>query len=251
MQQHRQKMWAALPLLLPLPTATGAADADAAGGPLLQLQVPAWTWEPDASDVAQHCLALPNVTGVWYNESVTWTNNSRLLSVAVPKGTPPPGGWPVMVDLLVIDYPSLFGEPLCGLDGRTNSATRNYPPSKACAALATQLCGDKLNTTHAECTYCFMKNRTALMAVCEKKETHSLMNKCPVQLPPAPLKKTCTAALATACNWTFSIPDASNGKHLQHRNCTHCVAAAQFNLSSHAATECPQVTGAPHRCDSS
>ena len=63
------------------------------------------------------------------NETVTWANNSRLLTLAVPEGTPPPGGWPVLMDLLVVDYPTRLpsdrgldketAKQICGLDGGT------------------------------------------------------------------------------------------------------------------------------------
>lgn len=226
-------------LLLPLslmPVARSNAD----------LTVPDWEWEPDRAQVGQHCLSVPNVTGMWYNESVTWTNNSRLLSVAVPKGTPPPGGWPVMVDLLVIDYPSLFGEPSCGLDGYENPQTRQYPASKACQALGKRLCGDKLHTNHYECTSCFSKNRTELLTVCEKMEIYVLEKQCPVEPPPVPLNKSCTKALSSMCNWTFSIPDNSPDHRMRRHNCSMCVSEAQHNLTMGGANGCPHASGAPH-----
>ena len=210
------------------------------------LTVPDWTWEPDREEVSQHCLSVPNVTGIWYNESITWRNNSRLLSVAVPKGTPPPGGWPVMVDLLVIDYPSLFGQPLCGLDGYENRQTNQYPASKACEALGKRLCGDKLHTDHYECAGCFAKNRAELLTVCEKTELNVLQRQCPVEPPPEPLNKSCTKALTSMCNWTFSIPDNSKEHRLQRHNCTVCVLEAQRNLSMGGGSGCPQPRGAPH-----
>eukprot|EP01043_Picozoa_sp_COSAG02_P051826 COSAG02_NODE_5503_length_4277_cov_2.008617_1_plen_304_part_00 len=210
------------------------------------LTVPDWEWEPDRAQVAQHCLSVPNVTGIWYNESVTWTNNSRLLSVAVPKGTPPPGGWPVMVDLLVIDYPSLFGQPLCGLDGYENPQTHQYPASKACQALGKSLCGDKMHTNHYECASCFSHNRTELLTVCDKTEIYVLEKQCPVEPPPVPLNKSCTKALSSMCNWTFSIPDNSPGHRLRRHNCSMCVSEAQHNLTMGGANGCPHASGAPH-----
>ena len=229
-------------LLAPPPLLLLLLGAAAAGA----LTVPDWTWEPAPAQVFQHCLALPNVTGDWYNETITWTNNSRMLSIAVPKGAPPPGGWPVMIDLLVIDYPSLYGQPMCGLDGNSNPATRDYPASKKCQALGKQLCGDKLNATHFQCTGCFSKNRTELLTVCEHEEVYTLEKQCRPEPPLMPLNKSCTEALVDHCNWTFSIPDDSKGQRFRHHNCTLCVAKAQLNLSTHAGSECPQVNGAPH-----
>ena len=83
----------------------------AAASVVLQQPGTEWDWEPSPAHISEHCLPVPSVPGEYYNSTVTWRNNSRLLYLAVPEGKPPPGGWPVLVDLLTVDYPAgLYGQ---------------------------------------------------------------------------------------------------------------------------------------------
>ena len=82
---------------------TAAAGRHAPGeGPTLN--VPDWDWEPNANNTLTYCLPVPTVKQKVGNVTVQWPNNSRLLLLAVPEGTPPPGGWPVMLDFNVVDF---------------------------------------------------------------------------------------------------------------------------------------------------
>ena len=215
--------------------AAGGVSAAAAAGAAAQaapgaIRVPDWAWEPHPDQVTQHCLRVPTPSGVWYNESVRWANDSRLLSIAVPEGPPPPTGWPVMIDLLVIDWPGPRGQPTCGLDGARNPQTTRFPPSTACAAAANRTCG---NATHtfAACRTCYSRNRLALKAACQPHEFAALEFECP---QPPPLAPSCAAALATRCNYTLAEQDV----HWE-RNCSLCVSHHQRNLSADAALRCP------------
>ena len=131
--------------------ALAAAALGSGRGGGAELVRPAWEWEPREEQTVQHCLQVATVNGSWNhevlnssgrgpdgqhqkkwiseNQSISWVNNSRLLSLAVPEGSPPPGGWPVLMDLLVVDYPSRLSgvehrgvdkataQQICGLDG--------------------------------------------------------------------------------------------------------------------------------------
>ena len=71
---------------------------------------PPWDWQPLAAQFAEHCLRVPDVPGYFPNSPTgdwnasaprgaptSWTNNSRLLHLAVPPGPAPRTGWPVLI----------------------------------------------------------------------------------------------------------------------------------------------------------
>ena len=66
----------------------------------------------------EFCIEVPDVT--IGTESIA--NNSRWAFVAEPTGSVPAGGWPVMIQLAIIDFKPEFKSLLknhgqCGLDG--------------------------------------------------------------------------------------------------------------------------------------
>ena len=116
------------------------------------------------------------------NKTVRWVNNSRLLMLATPDGTPPPGGWPVILDFAVIDfhYGSVQPQPhqrgwqqrpsgaaggrgggggprslsnTCGSEGITPAPPVKPLPlvAPSCAAEAGRLCGDVFNASFSQC----------------------------------------------------------------------------------------------------
>ena len=98
-------------------------------------------------------------------------NDSRWAFTAVPKGTPPSGGWPVLIDLAIIDYTPVAtngdDEPKkCGLDGlfppgenpgfrrRQLQSEAARPPSAACTAALVAQCGAQKKSGHSACSSC-------------------------------------------------------------------------------------------------
>lgn len=71
------------------------------------LTTPAWDWDPPHDEV---CLKVPDVLGI---NGTNWTENSRGLFIALPVGTPPVDGWPVLLDLTIFDF--LTKDP-CGTE---------------------------------------------------------------------------------------------------------------------------------------
>ena len=218
--------------------ACAATSVVAAGSPP-PLTVPAWTWEPAAAQVASICLDVPDSTGNWNNLTIQWANNSRLLYLAVPDGPAPPTGWPVMVDLLVVDFASVVaGAKKCGTEGQRHS--ERYPPSLKCVAAVNRTCGASWNqgsyyTCQTNRHHCFYRNESinpALAAACTNEEISAESLTCP---KPPKLSPLCRAALEPLCNWT---------KHLLSKtwrqNCSQCVAQAQQSLSANSTLGCPR-----------
>ena len=70
-------------------------------------QVPAWDAEMEGKE---HCVEVPPTA------AANFTNNSRWSFTALPAGAAPAGGWPVLIQLAIIPYPSKSGKH-CGMDG--------------------------------------------------------------------------------------------------------------------------------------
>lgn len=176
---------------------------------------------------------MPTTAAEWYNTSVVWSNNSRLLSVAVPEGTPPAGGWPVMIDLLVVD----FGDPSLPSRLSLRTGRRGQPRDPGGRRVG------KLHTRRAEAMrqrhrLC-LRLHDVLLAAQERPEFGVRRL---VQLQAARADVPCRAAAAEqavrscdeqAVNWTKSLPI---GKHKGHehawRNCTQCMSSVALNLTS-------------------
>jgi hypothetical protein len=230
-----------MPLILGLISLAVLQVLHAAQPPLV---VPDWTWEPEPEQLFQTCLKVPSPTGRWYNETVTWYNDSRLLSIALPKGPMPAGGWPVMIDLLVIDFP-IAGSPAgtnhpdgkqqCGLDGDQNPVTNRPVLSQACKLSARTHCGNATGG-FASCRQCYARNEKLLRPLCGSHGVAMLQGECPA-VPP--LAKSCMAALQPLCNYTLEL-----ASKFWHRNCSICVAKHQAMLSNASkATGCPKPQG--------
>ena len=76
-------------------------------------QVPAWDAEMEGKE---HCVEVPPTA------AANFTNNSRWSFTALPAGAAPAGGWPVMIQLAIIDFNPeikslLKNHGQCGLDG--------------------------------------------------------------------------------------------------------------------------------------
>eukprot|EP01050_Picozoa_sp_SAG11_P010315 SAG11_NODE_1027_length_6131_cov_22.835710_3_plen_339_part_00 len=244
----------------PAPALLVLAAAGLAGLTATGLTVPPWDWEPAPGRTSQHCLCVPDTRTKWYNTSTLWANNSRLLSVAVPEGRPPPSGWPVMIDLLVISYP--FQSPreagtICGTGGTAGGI--DYPPSWQCAQAVARSCGRMGNGTFytcraaaGHCSGLYSQNDSALLRGCGPPKPArpwgsrgpsddfrlvmgGWQRKCP--RPPA-LSKPCRAALARRCGWALKLEPASDWM----TNCSRCVGGAIANLTADASLSCPTNT---------
>jgi hypothetical protein len=237
---------------------------------------PPWDWEPDFSNTVQHCLPVRTVNGSWphmvrnasrwveINESIAWVNNSRLLTLAVPAGTPPKGGWPVLIDLLIQDYPTrtpgfkgldFASTRTCGLDGDNlpDPAAAHTSPqaTPACLSALADLCGAVQNnfTGCLECTMYSRSNKAALRAAgcppggqmnriifgkcgAGKSNCHGW---CPT-VPP--ISQECNRSIDLVCGWTRKL--ARTDYRSYEINCSHCVAE-HFHpyLPNISQTGCP------------
>jgi hypothetical protein len=243
-----------------LAAAAVSSAAVSAAGASRQLVDPEWEWEPAQTQWVQHCLQVPTVNGSWdhevlnrsdhswpmVNESVTWANNSRLLTLAVPEGTPPPGGWPVLMDLLVVDYPTRSpsdrgvdkdtAQQICGLDGSTfadkDQNGEDGQRRSQCVAAAHTACGAALSGDYATCVGCMHNTsvRAKLLGP-TPPSGGSWTGPCSPGLleqltfagnasgpgggglcPPAPpLPAACQASMQDKCGWTKVMRNASAG----------------------------------------
>jgi hypothetical protein len=243
---------------------------------------PAWDWEPLFENTVQHCLAVKTVNGSWphqilnrsgnggrhyveINESMTWANNSRLITLAVPKGTPPPGGWPVLMDLLIQDYPNrtprfkgvdLQARETCGMQGKpfvdpaAAAASHGAATSPACTSALTARCGT-VQRDYVGCLKCALYNITNRRSLqggdCPQNKAafqDALIGRCTFGKPclggfcPAtpPISPQCQRSIDVACNWTR--PLASVNYRDYETNCSKCVMDKWFNASA-------QILGCP------
>lgn len=260
----------------------------------LPLVHPEWEWEPAQTQWVQHCLQVPTVNGSWdhevfnrtdhswplLNETVTWANNSRLLTLAVPDGTPPPGGWPVLMDLLVVDYPTRVpsdrgldkdtAQRICGLDGNTfvDPATDQKSSRSQCVAAAKEFCGAALLGNYSTCVGCMFNAsvRAKLLGPHPASDGRWTGPCSPGTLqdltfggsgsgglcPPAPaLPAACLASIDAKCGWTKAIRNASataTGMERYElwreytRNCSSCL---EHNFSPYwpnvSLSDCPSA----------
>lgn len=221
---------------------------------------PPWDWEPDFSNTVQHCLPVRIVNGSWphmirnasrwveINESIAWVNNSRLLTLAVPAGMPPKGGWPVLIDLLIQDYPTrtpgfkgldFASTRTCGLDGDNlpDPAAAHTSPraTPTCLSVLTDLCGAVQNnfTGCLECALYSRGNKAALRAAgCPPggQMNRIILGKCGAGQTnchgwcPAvpPISQECNRSIDSVCGWTRKL--ARTDYRSYEVNCSHCVA---------------------------
>ena len=272
--------------------ALAAAALSSGRGGGAELVRPAWEWEPREEQTVQHCLQVATVNGSWNhevlnssgrgpdgqhqkkwiseNQSISWVNNSRLLSLAVPEGSPPPGGWPVLMDLLVVDYPSRLSgvehrgvdkataQQICGLDGAlgpTAAGGKGHKNQAAkrekCAAAIRAQCGHALNSSFVDCVRCGYYNATHRNATIEggnctngllhellftpRREGSSLYGGiCPA---PAPAPPRCNQSMQRVCGWTQAIRDAAakstdprEREHLWVEYSRNCSRCVQENF---------------------
>ena len=112
-----------------LAAALALAFAGGAGGDLV---VPAWDAPTPHDEV---CVEVPKTL------TSPYANNSRWGFVALPRGVPPAGGWPVLITLAIIDFAANASATAanggrCGLDGvypergggRSYAMTEEYAP---------------------------------------------------------------------------------------------------------------------------
>jgi hypothetical protein len=97
----------------------------------------------------------------------TVKNDSRWVFVALPKGTPPAGGWPVLVDLAIIDFrPPNGTKEKCGLDGvfppgENPGFRRSLLEGKDnCSKAMYTLCGKEMGTK--KCGACLSMHKAQL-----------------------------------------------------------------------------------------
>ena len=280
--------WLAVAAVVWMPVSTSATRAvrqqQEEGDDAMALVTPAWDWEPDPSNVVQHCLTVPQTTGFWpheiprevnhtttwveVNESMVWANNSRLLSLAVPEGTPPAGGWPVMMRLLVVDFPVRTpgavgidqGQQTCGLDGQRLDNEFVDPAQVAakakCASLVNQTCGVALQK-YSTCVDCAMNNYTNRRGFLAAGCTNQMLQQLTMtggELCPLPrVSHQCNESIASACGWTQVLRNKSNAEpepwwRYFMNNCSQCVRnwtrsfgnqSTQARNHSWQATSCP------------
>jgi hypothetical protein len=190
------------------------------------LQQPEWDWEPSPAHISEHCLAVPSVPGEYYNSTVTWRNNSRLLYLAVPEGKPPPGGWPVLVDLLTVDYPAgLYSGASsdCGLQGKPSESMDDAPPPQFCLDSMRTACAESIAAGYLLCARCaniharnmskafHLHNETGIDCSTSQRQTISAV--CP---KPPPIDTACSELLNASCP-TADYPTT--------RTCAECVSA--------------------------
>ena len=92
--------------------ALGLASAAA----VAEIAAPPWN---QSMPHKEYCIDVPNL----FNGSIV-NNNSRWAFVAEPTGSVPGGGWPVLIQLAIIDFKPGLGSVLknhgqCGLDGQS------------------------------------------------------------------------------------------------------------------------------------
>ena len=283
-------LWLLLLLGLLQPPAVSAQSTlataleEAAEEDELPLVTPAWDWEPHPSNTVQHCLHVPRTSGFWpheiprqvnhttewveVNESMVWSNNSRLLSLAVPEGTPPAGGWPVMMRLLVVDFPVRApgaagidqGQQTCGLDGQRLANEYVDPAQVAakakCARLVTRTCGRALQnyTTCVDCAWYNYTNRMGLVAAGCTNQMLEQLTLSGGELCALPkVSHQCNQSIASACGWTQALRNKSNTEpepwwRYFVNNCSACVRNWTRSFGNHSmqaqnhswqATSCP------------
>jgi hypothetical protein len=127
------------------------------GAEKVHIVVPEWDYPMNHTE---HCVKVADHPGVgpppppvpspWGPPSVppkpfTVVNDSRWAFVALPHGAPPPGGWPVLIDLAIIDFngTTASGET-CGLDGV-------FPPGEH-AGFRRRLLSDRAGGEKGVCT---------------------------------------------------------------------------------------------------
>ena len=224
--------------------------AEAGGsGPL---RVPSWDWEPARGNIQEACLHVPDTHGQLYNNSVVWRNNSRLLFLAVPEGEPPAGGWPVLVDLLTVNYPPgrySGSTQHCGLDGR-DSPTVDHPPTPAaCAGLVRAACSATAALGWGPCHKCVERVSTnvsrglgpapvPLACHGSTNATEMVAAICP---PPPPLSGQCAQLLRHSCPYSAfnaSSTDPSRQGFFECRNCVYRAARNVTAANRAAKTSC-------------
>ena len=134
---------------------------------------PEWSWSVAPSQISEVCLKVPTVSGtlpntqtpdgmIWTNstpgKATFWTNNSRLLALAVPEGTPPPTGWPVLLTASIIPFDSMF-KTKCDAPRRNidSNPLDNLPPD--CSAIINASCPPAVLSSNAStCAMCLQNN---------------------------------------------------------------------------------------------
>lgn len=220
-------------------------------------------------------LSVPSVPGVYYNSSVTWTNNSRLLYLAVsmrrrsstalralllclcgllcidaaargvpplqvPEGLPPRGGWPVLIDLLTVDYPTgLYtssAASICGLQGKDSDSIDDAQPPAFCVSSTRAACAD-VSAGYILCERCInihlrnlsKANQTAVDCSATQRQLPRVICPKPPQIEPA-----CARMLNMTC------PTA---RYPTTRTCSECVTANvthSHNKSYSGHSACPR-----------
>ena len=213
------------------------------GGSGPGLRVPDWGWEPARENILEECLSVPDTRGQLYNSSVVWRNNSRLLFLAVPEGEPPAGGWPVLVDLLTVNYPpGLYSgsKRHCGLDGRENPSVDHPPTPGVCAGLVRAACGAKAELGWRQCRTCVQQvsknlsrgvGPTPPPPIC-KGITNTTEMEAAICPAPPPLSGQCAELLRHSCPYGAFNASSANPSRPGFFECRACVFRVVRNATA-------------------
>jgi len=156
-----------------------------------------------------------------------WRNNSRGLFVALPEGTPPLGGWPVLLDLSILDFPTVSP---CGLDGREPSNVQRMPDACVSAARSS-MCNATMAAANATsfdaCDECVKRDWRHFNELgCSNESLYDVIgpqrpgNPTPLCPSLPPVSDACAAALEGSC------PLA---KQYDYSRCVYCVESYERN----------------------
>ena len=182
---------------------------------------PPWDWQPLAAQFAEHCLRVPDVPGYFPNSPTgdwnasaprgaptSWTNNSRLLHLAVPPGPAPRTGWPVLITVDIHPVGS-FTTPKTECDSELPQSFLKPPRPKqpkvqpVCAAAIAAACSNAtLRANYSTCSSCILHRVNATIAKSQpcKSPKHLAQAVCPRQTTPPH----CIAQLGTLCGGVFN-----------------------------------------------
>lgn len=229
---------AARAVMHPLVLFASVAAVGALPPPLID---PPWDWTPSIGQYAEHCLRVPDTPGFLpntmdgnWNGSIPrgrptiWKNNSRLLHLAVPEGTPPPTGWPVVITVDIHPVGS-FATPKTPCDGEQSVQAllpkRPKVPPVCATAIAVACSNATLRTNYSTCSSCILHRVNATTARSRpcKSSWHLIGEVCPRQRTPA----RCVAQLGVLCGGAYNRTNRT-----EWRGCQACVKTSYVNATA-------------------
>ena len=205
---------------------------------------PAWDWEIPLEQTAEACLRVPNSTGflpleqtaegaVWnatHGQPWTWIANSRLMHLAVPQGTPPPRGWPVLITLEIIPVtselspPTQCDYPLPKMPGPPLPPKPKIP--QPCLDVIRRYCSAaELAKNRSSCSHCIFAANFTNASNCTMSRGKMGSRLCPPELP-TPVPPRCIVNITTPCGGAYNRTDPANWT-----KCSNCVKGHKGNES--------------------